>query len=500
MHSEARIVNRSGIKALSELKGLVGGAYRPLGKDDIEAIHETSMRVLSEVGIRVKNAEALELFASAGATVDREKNLVRIEPEMVMDLVSKAPHTIGLYGQRPEHTLEVGGERVYTGTGGTALYVLEPGSDEKRRARLSDLRDMARLVDALDNIDFFMLPVFPSDVSEEHVDVNRFGTALTYTGKHVTGGVYTADGVRNVIRMAEIIAGSRYALIEKPLISMVTCCGISPFVLDDHYSALALEVARAGIPVITPVEPLCGTTAPITLAGNLVVQNVDTLAGVMLTQLANPGTPVMYGCISSISDMKDMKYLSGAVEMGIMNAAASQLANYYDLPIYATAGMSDSKTLDAQAGVESAMTSLLVALAGGNFIHDAAGLLEFCLCASLEKCVMDDEILGMVKRALQGVKITPETLAFDLLKQVGPGGHYVTSRHTRKHMREEQYFPRLCDRQTREEWLKSGALDARQRARRKVEEILGRSADPVLPEETRRTLRREIEGLDTALI
>jgi trimethylamine--corrinoid protein Co-methyltransferase len=481
-------------------KGLEGGLYTPLSQEDIEAIHKASLRVFSEIGIRVSNEQVRELFASAGAWVDNEAGLVKLEPGLVMDLVGRAPETIVLYGQRPEHTLEVGGRKVYMGTGGTALYVMDPDSGERRRAELSDLKDISRVVDAMENIHLFMLPVYPSDVPAEHMDVNRFGVALAYCGKHVMGGVYSVEGVRRVIRMAEIIAGSKDALRERPLVSMVTCCGISPFTLDDKYSELTIEVAGAGIPVVTPVEPLCGATAPVTLAGNLVVQNVDTLAGVMLTQIVNPGTPVFYGCISSISDMKDLKYLSGAVEMGLMNAAAAQLARHYGLPIYSTAGMSDSKTLDAQAGYESAITSLLVALAGGNFIHDAAGFLEFCLCASLEKYVVDNEILGMVMRAVRGIEVNADTLAFGLLQEIGAGGHFVTCRHTRKFMRKEQYLPTLSDRTTREEWEKNGSLDARDRARLKVAEVLGWPEQLYIDGEARERIRNEIEGIDRRFI
>lgn len=483
-----------------EAKGLEGGLYTPLSEEDIERIHRTSMKVFSEVGIRVSNERARELFADAGARVDRDAGIVKIDPGMVMELTGRAPEVITLYGQRPEHTLEVGGTKVYAGTGGTALYVMEAGSDTKRPALLSDIRDIARLVDTLDNIQLFMLPVFPSDVQEDAVDVNRFGVALAYCSKHIMGGVYSIEGVRNVIRIAAMIAGSEEALRERPLVSMVTCCGISPFVLDDKYSELAMEVAAAGIPVVTPVEPLCGATSPITLAGNLVVQNVDTLAGVMLSQLVNPGAPVFYGCISSIADMKDMKYLSGAVEMGLMNAAASQLARYYRLPIYSTAGMSDSKTLDVQAGYESAITSLLVALAGGNFIHDAAGFLEFCMCASYEKYVTDNEILGMVMRAVKGIEVNDDTMAFDLLRDIGAGGHFVSARHTRKFMRREQYSPLISDRSTREEWEMAGSPDARERARLKVLSVLDGPEQSVIPPEIRKRIREEIPGIDARYV
>jgi trimethylamine--corrinoid protein Co-methyltransferase len=477
-----------------------GSLYRPLSAENVVQIHETSMRVFKEIGLRVKNNEALELFAESGAEVDGDLSVVRLDEELIMELVDRAPSMVHLYGQRPDHTLHVGGNNVYAGTGGTALYVLDPGSNERRHATLSDLKDIARVVDRMSNIDFFMLPVFPSDTDEKDVDVNRFGTALSYQGKHVTGGVYTAEGIRNVIRMASMIAGSEKALRDRPLVSFVTCCGISPFVLDDLYSELAMDVARAGLPVITPVEPLCGTTSPVTLAANLVVQNVDTLAGVALTQLVNPGTPVMYGCISSIADMKDLKYLSGAVELGLMNAGASQLARHYNLPIYATAGMSDSKTLDAQSGYESAISNLLVALSGGNYIHDAAGLMEFCMTASLEKYVMDDEILGMVMRTVRGIEVNEKTLAFDEMKKIGPGGHYVMSRHTRKFMRTEQFRPKLSDRKSRKEWNEAGQPTTRKRAQLRVEEILKAPATALPSIDVMERIRKEIPGVNTGVI
>jgi trimethylamine--corrinoid protein Co-methyltransferase len=256
-----------------------------------------------------------------------------------------------------------------------------------------------------------------------------------------------------------------------------------------------MEAARQGIPVVVPAEPLCGATAPITLAGNLVVQNVDSLAGVMLAQLANPGTPTIYGCISSITDLRDLKYLSGAVEMGLMNAAAAQMAQFYDLPIYVTAGMSDSKVNDAQAGYESAMTNLMVALAGGNVIHDAAGFLEFCLTASYDKLVIDNEIIGMAMRALEGIQVNDETLAFDLIKEVGPGGHFVASRHTRRHMRSELYQPLHSDRQDRESWSHAGGKDARQRATDKARQILEEARRSCIPAEARDRIKDEIPGL-----
>lgn len=477
-------------------KGLKGGHYKVISEKDIVKIHETSLRVFAEVGVKVKFPEALELFEKNGAKVDKASRVVKISSEMVTEWIGKAPSTVFLCGRGKNGDLdcEIGGDKVYFGTGGTALNVQESGSNDARRSKLEDIVNMARLVDALDNIHFYMLNVYPNDLSEKEVDVNRFGAALNRTRKHVMGGVYTVEGVRNVIKMAEIIAGSPGKLRDRPFISMVTCV-ISPLTLDETYAQLTMEAARNRIPVVVPSEPLCGATAPMTLAGNLVIQNVDSLAGVMLAQMTSSGTPTLYGCISSITDLRDMKYLSGAVEMGLMNAAAAQMARFYDLPIYVTAGMSDSKVNDAQAGYESAITNLMVALAGGNFIHDAAGFLEFCMTASYDKLVIDNEIIGMVMRAVDGIKVNDDTLAFDLIKKAGPGGHFISARHTRRHMRTELYKPRLSDRETRDRWRDEGEKDIRQRAAGKAQEILTKPLLSVIPEDIRARIKQEIPGI-----
>lgn len=482
-------------------RGLSGGQYKPLNDQDIKKIHETSMKVFAEIGVQVNFSEARELFRHAGAEVEESSRVVKVPPDLVQELISKAPPMVTLCGRAENGELdcEIGGDKVYMGTGGTALNVLDPGSRDARRSQLKDVMNMARLVEALDNIHFYMLNVYPNDLPDEDIDVNRFGAALNRTRKHVMGGVYTVEGVRNVIKMAEIIAGSPEELRKRPFISMVTC-NISPFKLDKSYGQLAIEVARNRIPVVVPAEPLCGATAPITLAGNLVVQNVDTLAGVMLTQLVNPGTPVLYGCISSITDLRDMKYLSGAVEMGLMNAASAQMARFYQLPLYSTAGMSDSKVNDAQSAYESAITGLMVALAGGNCIHDAAGFLEFCMTASFDKLVIDNEIIGMIMRAVEGIKVDDTTLAFDVLKKAGPGGHFVSSRHTRRYMRSEQFHPQLSDRDNRDVWESTGAKDTNVRATDKVHEILNGPAQSVLTPEIRERLKSEIPGLRSFLM
>jgi len=467
--------------------GLSGGTFRPLSDEDIQTIHEATVEVLSETGFEVHSEEAFRLFRDAGFDVDADNNLVRVDEKLLMELIGRAPKEITLYGREERHDLHIGGRRVYLGTGGTALNIYDPAMGTCHKTRMEDLIDVIRLVDKLDNVHFMLLPTYPNELDVADVDVNRFFAGMNHTTKHVMGGVYTPEGVERVIRMAEMVAGSPEALRERPFISMIAC-GISPLRLDGKYGDFMIQIARAGIPCAVPVEPLCGATSPVTLAGNVLIQNCDALINVMITQLAKEGAPVMYGCVATSTDLRDLKYLGGSVESGLINAATAQMAQSYGLPYYSTAGISDSKTIDAQCGYESAINTLMVALSGANFIHDAAGLMEFAMTVCKEKYVVDDEIIGMAMRAVGGIDVNEKTLAKDVIRKVGPGGHFISARHTRKFMKKEHFSPILSDRETRTRWENEGSKDALTRATERVESILGEETVHVIED----GLRKEI--------
>jgi len=475
-------------------KGLFGGQYRPLTPEGIEKIHQTSMRLWEEVGLEINSHTALQMFHENGAEVDFAKKRVRAGREWVMNWLKKAPSEVLLCGREEKNDLIIGGKRVHLGTGGTALNVLDLDTGERRRSTLKDCREACRVVDALDNIHFIVLPLYPVELPAEVVDVNRFYAGLSNSSKHIMGGIYTLEGTLEVIKMAEIIAGSREALRKRPFISMITCV-MSPLKLDDTYTELMIKVAEQGIPLAIPAEPLLAATAPCTVAGLLTQLNVETQAGVVITQMANPGTPVLYASTSTSVDLKTCNYLGGSVEMGLINAGAAQMAQYYNLPYYGTAGMSDAKTIDVQCGYESAVTAVMVALSGANYIHDAAGLMEFAMTVSLEKYVIDNDILGMVMRAVQGIPVDEETLAFDVIERVGPGGHFLSDDHTVRYMRQESYIPTLADRQLREHWTEKGSIDARARAGKIAKDILANHRPLPIPDEAMARMKTEVKGL-----
>jgi trimethylamine--corrinoid protein Co-methyltransferase len=314
-------------------------------------------------------------------------------------------------------------------------------------------------VDALENVHVFTINVFPNEIeNKDNIDTNRFFHALDNTTKHVMGGIYSLAGCRKVAEMAQMIAGSHEALQEKPFVSFITLI-ISPFKIDENYGEMTCYLAQQGLPVVVPTEPICGTTSPVTLAGNVLTHVAETLGGIALVQCVNKGAPGICGSVGSIPDLRTMNHLGGPIERAMINAAVSQMAQYFEIPLYSTAGTSDSKIVDIQAAYESAMSSLLVAMSGANYIHDIAGLMEEDLTVSYEKLVIDNEILGMCQRVLQGIEVNNETLAVDLMIEKGPGKDYLAEEHTVRHMRDEFFQPRLANRDKREEiQASSGAL------------------------------------------
>ena len=270
----------------------------------------------------------------------------------------------------------------------------------------------------------------------------------------------------------------------------------SPLMMDSMNTDMLLMAVEYGVPIIPTTAPVCGATAPITLAGGVLLTNVEALEGVILSQLASPGTPVLYADAISIADPRYLSSAPGAAEMGLINAAGAQMAQYYKIPIYATSGMTDAKVPDVQSGYEKALSSLAVALSGGNYIHDAVGLLGFGTTVSYEQYVIDDEINGMILRIVKGIEVNEDTMALDLIKSVGPGGVFCSQKHTVNHLRSELFFSKVSDRlPTRDEWLSKGGKDTRERARDIAKEILRKHQPVPIPADVDKQIRESLPNV-----
>ncbi|ATW27888.1 trimethylamine methyltransferase family protein [Candidatus Formimonas warabiya] len=448
-----------------------GRQLRLFNDSEVNAIHEGVVRLLEEVGMKVKSKQAFEIFEKGGAIVDPATEIVKIPRAMLEKAIKTAPSKVTIYGRNEKHDAVLEKDRVHFGTGGTVCYALDFETGERRPTITHDVRDLARLVDTLDNIAFYVIHTYPADVREDDVDVNRFYWAITNTTKPIMGGMYTMKGLREAIKVSEMVAGGADKLRERPFVSFITLM-VSPLVMDWLYTDFLIEVASKGLPLAVPSEPLAGATSPVTLASTITINLAESLAGLTLTQLVNPGTPALIGTTSSIMDMNTGTYVAGAIESSLINIGIAQMAQYYDLPLYATGGQSDAKLNDCQAGYESASQAMVLGLSGANWIHDAAGLLECCTTISYEKTVIDNEILGNVLRVLRGVEVNEDSLAIDAIKEVGPAGNFLAHEHTASHFRSEFLIPKVSDRWNRITWNEKGSLDTHARAHKIAEKIL----------------------------
>jgi trimethylamine--corrinoid protein Co-methyltransferase len=351
-------------------------------------------------------------------------------------------------------------------------------------------------VDRLENIHFFLRPCIPTDIPEESYDVNVFYTCFQATAKHVMAGVNHVQGLQSVLSLAELLLEEGQSLREHPFFSIITSFIISPLKLSNQPVQIMLEAVRRGVPVALSGAPMAGSTSPLTMAGTLVQAHAEQLAGITLCQLTQPGAPLLYGAIPSRADLKTMNYCGGAVECAMMNAAIHQLAHHIRVPNYNSSGLSDSKLPDAQAGWEKGMSTLLAAMAGSNYVHHAAGMLESMLGVAYEQFVIDDEIIGMACRVLRGIEVDQERLALEVIDAVGPGGEFMTSDHTFEHMYSEYFGGNgVTDRADRATWDQSGGQDARQRARGIAQKILKTEAAPCIPQHVDQKIRDQFDIL-----
>jgi len=472
----------------------IGGQYQPLSLDSIGRIHQTSLRVLEEVGVQVDLPEGREVFAAGGAAIDEATGRVRIDPELVERCIQRAPASVRLCGRRPDFDLVVEGQRTYFGTGGAAVKIVDLATQQVRSTCLKDIADFAKVTEELENVDFFVIPCTAQDVEQALLPVNEFYAALCNTTKHVIGPVFTAAGAREVIAMGEMLAGGGGSLQSCPFLSITISWMNSPLRFDSVGTQSLIEVVKKRVPVTLSSAPMAGATSPITLAGTLVQLHAEELAGIVFTQLLSPGTPVIYGGIPSMADMRRLKYIGGGVEFGMMNAAIAQLSQYINIPNHNSAGITEAKIPDIQAVYEKCFAILQCALSGSNFIHHAAGILESLLTISHEQLVIDNEIIGMARRAVHGIEVDVERLAFRAIREAGPGGSFVEMDHTLDYLNQEFFEPMLADRSDRGDWEQMGMEGIEQKARKRAQAILeakrGFVGPSLVPRQTDAQIRR----------
>lgn len=479
-------------------RGFSGHQYRPLTDSQVESIHETSLAILEQAGFKFEAGleETVEILERAGARIDRNLSRIYFPRDLIMEQVDKTPERLVLCSRDGKNDLDLGEDRVYLGTGGAALKVLDLETGQPRPSTLRDLYLFGQLVDQLENIHFFLRPCVPTEIPEALRDLNIFYACLKSTSKHIMLGVNDEAGLRQVLDLACRVAGSMEKLQERPFLSIVSCFAVSPLRFCTIPLRIAQEACRRRIPVALSTAPLAGSTSPISLAGTLALAHAEELAGITVCQLTAPGAPVLYGALPETANLHTMGFQGGSVESAMMNAAAHQMARYLRVPNYANSGHSDSKEPDAQAAWETAMSTLLAAMGGCNYIHHAAGMLESSLTVSFEHFVMNDEIIGRACRVLKGIEVDPEHLALEVIREIGPGGNFMTAPHTLAHLRKE-FFPGngVTDANPRAKWEADGSPDARNRARLIAKRLIAKAKISHLPEELDSAIRNQYQIL-----
>lgn len=454
-----------------------------LTRHQCQRIHTAALDVLERTGVIFQSEEALAVFKKAGIRVDGEK--VYVPAARVEWALETVPSRFTLFDQEGNPKLDVGGRNTYFGPGSDCLNLMDHRTSLRRDPTLADLEELVKLCDGLDNIDFLMSMVIPADVAREQTDRVQMEKMMTHSTKPIVGVSFSVGGTRDIIRMAEIVAGGADALREKPFLAHF----IQPtrtLVHNEETIQKLILCARKRLPCLYIVAGVMGISCPITPAGQQVMGVASLLAALVLAQLIREGTPfaVRGGRVITV-DMKTMLFTFGAPENRIFSA---EMAHYHGLPSFGIAGCTDAKEMDWQAVAEAALTLMADSLVGANLIHDV-GYLETGLTYSAEMLTLCNEIIGWIQAFKKRPPVNQETLALDLIDALGFANNFLTSEHTLRHYR-EQWEPELFDRDTHDAWKAKGSRNLQEKVLTKIERILSAHQPRVLPAEVSRELRK----------
>jgi trimethylamine--corrinoid protein Co-methyltransferase len=446
--------------------------------------------LLVTVGIEVHNDSATELLLAHGATKD-ERGRVLVPAPLVDRALATAPRAIRLYDATGAQTHELGADACYFTPGSAAIHVLDGATGRIRPPTTADYVRYAKVVASLPHIAAQSTALIPADVPEGIQDSFRLFLSLLLGEKPVVTGAFSARGFEVMRDLQLAVRGTPEALRERPL-SIFSCCPTAPLKWSYETSQNVIDCARAGVPVEFVSMPLSGFVAPVTLVGSVVQHAAETLSGVVLSQLAAAGAPVVWGGSPAIFDIRHETTPMGAVETMMLDCANAEVGKRLGLPTQGYIALSDAKALDAQAGLETGMGAVLAGLSGINSVS-GPGMLDFESCQSLEKLVLDDEIAGMVARLRRGIEPRDDFPARPLFEELLREGHLLIAAHTRKHRREEIRFGSpVVERAPLGRWREEGETTLGQRASREVERLVAAWAPSRVPDETKRALRERM--------
>ena len=464
-------------------------SLRFLSDDQRLQIHQAVLQVLEQTGMEIQHEEALDLLAGAGCRV--EEGRAYVPPAMVEQALASAPKSIEVFDRNGEPAMDLGGHRSYFGTGSDLLFTLDPGTRQRHRSVLDDVRRAARLADSLDDLDFIMSLATPSDVPPAHSYLLSIQAMMECSTKPMVCTADTVDDLSAMWDLAVIIRGSEEAARDKPYL-VHYAEPVSPLKHPASSVDKLLFCADRALPAIYSPAPIAGSTAPMTIAGHVVQGLAECLCGMVLHQLRAPGAPFLVGMGPAVLDMATVECSYNAPEYYLSYLAEIEMAHHYDLPCWGYAGHSDAQIPDGQAAQESGMITFLAVMAGANLCHDV-GYLDFGRTGSLEQVVISAELINQMRRMGRGIPVNEDTLAVDVIADAHEKRHFLGHKHTRKHVRGTQWRPRLFTRLGFDQWAAKGSTSLRERALVKVEEILAGHSPEALSDEVLQAMQARVD-------
>lgn len=466
-----------------------------LTDDELYQIHVTALRILKQIGVRMREEEARKILKEAGCKVDGER--VYIPSWVVENALATVPPSFTLYGRDRRNQYVVDNRNVHYQPMIGRKNFLEYPSMEWRPTTLQDVKNLVKVADALELYDILhsgaIMPHIEG-VPDEVAHVHGYLASVTNSSKVLKASCRGRKVAKDSVEMAAIVAGGKEELEKYPC-AHTTYNIISPLDYDRVMTEGLIEFVRAGIPVDIASEPQMGATSPVSLAGTLAQQTAEHLAGVVLTQAIKPGAPVMIGTVAAAMDMRNGTIALGGVEAALINAAHAQIGRFYSIPTRGTGCNTEAKILDTQAGFEKCLTLLIPAMAGVNLIF-YPGTLDHALTISLESLVIDHEICRLAERVRQGITVDRGTLAEQVISSVGPGGEYLTAKHTFQYFEQEHFVPQMLNRDTRTRWVSAGSKDSWQSAHERVQQILKEHEPAPMPEDTLKELEDYVKFVE----
>ena len=453
---------------------------RILSDAEMHEIDSASRELLWDVGVCVHDERALEIYKQGGAEVDFANQIVRLPSHLITDTLNKCSPSIRLYGRDGIAPMIIGGNRSYFGTIGFASNAMDLETEAYRPATSQDLIDIFHLADVLDPPHFMLTPGTPADVPAELSDLYEFKIGLMHARKHLVIQAKGTDNLEKIIQMGSMVAGGLEALQRKPFFSVLVTL-TSPLTLRTDSSELIIGSAEKGLPLFIESGPMCGATAPCTMASTLIAANAELLNSFVLAKLVNPSVPVVYASWSRILDMKSAGVSHGGPEFGMLRIGTTQMAKFYNLPSGGGGILADSKLIDVQMGMEKLGTALLPALAGTNMIL-GMGLFAEENTMSLEALMIDHEVAGYAMRVLQGIHVNDYTTDLSMFKKVGPGGTFIDTGHTFENFRKEMWIPSITSRGMLEMTADQNLTGMRSNAKKAIKKALKSYTPPTLPD------------------